>query len=446
MHRVAPALAMIRNIFGSQTGRGAAFWIVNLLIALVVPSPIAVPVLIARFRRAPPPRRPSTDAPVSGLRAREDAPAHAVPTKEDHRMSEASLFAPTQLGSVALKNRVVMAPMTRGRTVGANVPNALMAEYYAQRAGAGLIVTEGTSPSPNGTGYARIPGIWSPGQVEGWRQVTDAVHARDGRIFVQLMHTGRVGHPANLAPGAELLAPSAVAAPGVVHTDAAGPQPIPVPRAMTDAEVRHAIEELVTAARNAVEAGFDGVELHGANGYLLEQFLSPETNRRTDMWGGSVEKRITFVVEAARVVAAAIGGERVGLRLSPYGVNAGMKPYPEIEETYAKLVAELVPTGIEYLHLVDHSAMGAPSVPAALKRLLRQAWPRTFNLAGGFDRASAEAALRDGGADLVAFGRPFLANPDLVARLERGLQLNPPHAASFYTPGSKGYTDYPAAA
>jgi N-ethylmaleimide reductase len=434
MHRVAPALAMIRNIIGYQSGRGAAFWIVNLLIALVVPSPIAVPVLIARFRRAPARRRSM------------DAPADAVPTKEDHRMSDVSLFAPAQLGSLALKNRVVMAPMTRSRAIEASVPNALMAEYYAQRAGAGLIVTEGTSPSPNGTGYPRIPGIWSAAQVEGWRQVTGAVHARGGRIVVQLMHTGRVGHPANLAPGGELLAPTAVAAPGVVYTDAAGPQPNAAPRAMTDAEVRHAVEEFVTAARNAIEAGFDGVELHGANGYLLEQFLSPETNRRTDMWGGSVEKRITFVVEVARVVAAAIGGERVGFRLSPYGVNAGMTPYPEIEETYAKLVAALVPTGIEYLHLVDHSAMGAPPVPAALKRSLRQAWPRTFILAGGFDRASAEAALRDGGADLVAFGRPFLANPDLVARLERGVPLNPPEAGTFYTPGPKGYTDYPAAA
>jgi N-ethylmaleimide reductase len=209
--------------------------------------------------------------------------------------------------------------------------------------------------------------------------------------------------------------------------------------------VRRAIEEHVQAAKNAIAAGFDGVELHGANGYLLEQFISPQTNQRTDAWGGSIVKRIGFVLEVARQVAAAIGGERVGIRLSPYGVNAGMKPYPGIDETYAALVAGLAPLGIQYVHLVDHSAMGAPPVPEELKRGLRRAWPRTFILAGGFDRAAAESALREGRADLVAFGRPFLANPDLATRLEKGLALNAPAFDTFYTPGPKGYTDYPAA-
>jgi N-ethylmaleimide reductase len=354
------------------------------------------------------------------------------------------LFTPTTVGAFAVKNRVVMAPMTRSRAADASTPNELMVEYYAQRAGAGLIVTEGTSPSPNGVGYPRIPGIWSEVQVAAWKKVTNAVHARGGRIVVQLMHTGRVGHPLNLPAGAEVLAPSAVACEGEMYTDAQGLQPHPVPRAMTSAEVEQARDEYVHAARNAVAAGFDGVELHGANGYLLEQFLSPHTNLRTDAYGGSVEKRLRFVVEVAQAVAAAIGGERVGVRLSPYGANAGMKPYPEIDETYRKLVAALAPTGIQYIHVVDHSAMGAPAVPAELKQALRRAWPRTYIASGGFDRESAEAALRDGAGDLVAFGRPFISNPDFVTRLEHGLPLAAPDFKTFYTPGPKGYTDYPA--
>jgi N-ethylmaleimide reductase len=360
-------------------------------------------------------------------------------------MPDLSLFAPTTLGPLALRNRIVMSPMTRSRAVNANTPNDLMAEYYGQRAGAGLIITEGVSPAPNGTGYPRIPGLWSAPQVEGWKKVTQAVHAKGGRIFAQLMHTGRVGHPLNLPAGAEVVAPSAVALEGEMYTDAKGMQPHAVPRAMSEADVRQAIGEYVLASRNAIAAGFDGIELHGANGYLIEQFLSPHTNQRTDAWGGSVEKRLGFVVEVAQAVAAAIGGARVGIRLSPYGANAGMKPHPEIEETFTTLVPRLASTGIQYVHLVDHSAMGAPPVPETLKRALRQAWPRTFILAGGFDRESAEAALNDGRCDLVAFGRPFLANPDLVTRIERGLPLNAPDFATFYTPGPKGYTDYPVA-
>lgn len=356
-----------------------------------------------------------------------------------------ALFEPATLGKLPLRNRIVMAPMTRSRAVEANTPNQLMAEYYAQRAGAGLIITEGTSPSPNGTGYARIPGIWSKRQVVGWEKVTSAVHAKGGAMFVQLMHTGRVGHALNLPAGAEVIAPSAVAAEGAMFTDAQGPQPYPVPRAMTEAEIWSTVDEYTQAARNAIAAGFDGVELHGANGYLLEQFLSPHTNQRDDAWGGSVEKRIGFVVEVVKRVTAATDPYRVGIRLSPYGTNAGMKPYPEIDQTYLELVERLAPYGLQYLHLVDHSSMGAPKVPESLRRAIRRAWPRTVILSGGLDRSLAEAALRDGKGDLFAFARSFLANPDLVARMERNLPLNAPDPSTFYTPGPKGYTDYPTA-
>ena len=360
-------------------------------------------------------------------------------------MERIALFEPTTLGHLTLTNRVVMAPMTRSRAVEANTPNGLMAEYYVQRAAAGLVITEGTSPSPNGTGYPRIPGLWNGRQIAGWRTITDAVHRHGGHMVVQLMHTGRVGHPLNLPSGGEVLAPSPVAAEGEMYTDAQGPQPHPVPREMTDGEVQAAIEEFAHAARNAVEAGFDGVELHGANGYLIEQFLSPLTNQRNDAWGGTLERRLAFAVAVAEAVAAAIGPQRVGMRLSPYGVNAGMKPYPDIEATYTALVPRLAETGLEFLHLVDHSAMGAPEVPAALKAEVRRLWPRTLILCGGFDRDSAEAALRERRGNLIAFGRPFLANPDLVTRLQRGLALNPPDFSTFYTPGPRGYTDYPTA-
>jgi N-ethylmaleimide reductase len=360
-------------------------------------------------------------------------------------MPTMALFEPTTLGKLTLKNRLVMAPMTRSRAVESNTPNQLMAEYYAQRASAGLIITEGTAPSPNGTGYARIPGIWSNQQVLGWKKVTEAVHGKGGRIFVQLMHTGRVGHPLNLPPGARLLAPSAVPAEGTMFTDAQGPQPHPVPQAMSEADVWAAVDEYSKAARNAMAAGFDGVELHAANGYLLEQFLNPHANLRDDAWGGSIEKRIGFVVEVAKQVSGAIGGERLGIRISPHGTAAGMKAYADIDDTYVELVTRLSPYGLQYIHVVDHSSMGQPKVPEQLRRALRRAWPRTVILAGGLGRELAEAALRDGKGDLFAFGRPFLANPDLVTRLQHNLPLNVADTATFHTPGPKGYTDYPTA-
>jgi len=354
-----------------------------------------------------------------------------------------NLFSPYELGPLTLPNRIVMAPMTRNRSTG-NVPGALVAEYYAQRAGAGLIVTEGTSPSPNGLGYARIPGIFSPAQVRGWKAVADAVHAKGGRIFMQLMHTGRIGHPANLPAGAEMLAPSAVAAKGEIYTDAQGMQPHPVPRAMTEADLRNAVDEFARGAKNTREAGLDGVELHSANGYLLEQFLNPGSNRRTDAYGGSVENRCRFVLEVAAATAKAIGRERVGIRLSPYGVFNDIAPFPEVEPQYEYLARRLGALGLAYLHIVDHSAMGAPKPAESTVDKMRAAFGGTIVLSGGYDRERADRDLAAGRGHLVAFGRPFISNPDLPERLRTGATLAAPDMNTFYTPGEKGYTDYPA--
>ena len=356
------------------------------------------------------------------------------------------LFQPLATASLQLANRAVMAPMTRSRAVVANTPNALMAEYYGQRATAGLIITEGTSPSPNGLGYPRIPGLFNAAQVRGWKVVTDAVHARGGKIFVQLMHTGRVSQVANLPAGAQVLGPTADLCPGEMYTDAQGLQPHSTPRAMTATDIAHAVQEYAQSAQLAIEAGFDGVELHAANGYLIEQFLNANVNQRSDAYGGSIAGRNRFALEVARATAAAIGAHRVGIRLSPYGVFNGMGAFPEVDAQYLALTQELSQLGLLYVHLLDHSAMGAPPVPAALKSRLRAAFNGWFILAGGFDRASAESALEAGQADLIAFARPFLATPDLVERMRAGVALNALDMATFYTPGPKGYTDYPALA
>ena len=354
------------------------------------------------------------------------------------------MFEPYALGPITLANRLVMNPMTRSRSNGAGLAGAMMADYYGQRASAGLIITEGVAPTPSGKGYARIPGIWNQKQVESWKPVTAAVHAKGGRIFMQLMHTGRISHSANMSNGATILAPSALAAPGQMYTDSLGLQGHPVPHAMNEDEILQAIATFAKAAANVVAAGFDGVELHGANGYLIEQFLSPVTNQRKDAWGGSVKARLRFALEVAKSVVAAIGGDKVGMRLSPYGVNGGMAAYPEVDETYLALAAGLDALGLVYLHLADHQGMGAPAVPAALRQGLRKAWTRSLLIGGSFDQATAEQALSQGQCDLVGFGRAFLANPDLVARWTEGKPLNPVDATTFFTPGIKGYTDYPA--
>lgn len=360
------------------------------------------------------------------------------------------LFSKATLGKLTLQNHMVMAPLTRSRATG-NVPNDLMAEYYAQRASVGLIITEGTSPSPNGLGYARIPGIFSNEQVAGWQKVTDAVHAKGpknlgAKIFVQLMHTGRIAHQLNLPKGARVVGPSAVVAAGEMYTDAEGMKPHTVPEAMSEADLMATAAEYVQASTNAMKAGFDGVELHAANGYLLEQFLRPNSNVRTDQYGGGIENRARFVLEVAEAVIAAIGKDKVGIRLSPYGAFNDMPLYPEMEADYTYLAGKLNALGLTYVHLVDHSAQGAPVVPDSIKATFRKVFKQTLILSGGYDVKRAEADLAAGRADLIAFGKPILANPDMVERFKTGAPLNAPDMATFYTPGPKGYTDYPALA
>jgi N-ethylmaleimide reductase len=356
------------------------------------------------------------------------------------------LFDKFSARSLQLANRMVMAPLTRSRATTQHTPNALMATYYGQRATAGLIISEGTSPSPNGLGYPRIPGLYDTAQAQAWKATTTAVHAQGGKIFVQFMHCGRVAHVANLPAGAEVLGPGTAVCPGEMFTDSQGMQPHSPPRAMTEADIAHAVKEHVTAAGLALDAGFDGIELHGANGYLIEQFLNPIVNLRTDGHGGSIEGRNRLALEIARATVAAIGRDRVGIRLSPYGVFNGTGEFPEVQAQYLALAEALSAAGLLYLHLVDHSAMGAPPVPADFKIKLRNGFDGLFILSGGFDHASAEQALLDKRGDLIAFGRPFLANPDLVARLQKDAPLNAPDMATFYVPGAKGYTDYPALA
>jgi len=359
-------------------------------------------------------------------------------------MENYKLFSNYKLGKTELNNRVVMSPMTRSRAIG-NIPNDLMAEYYRQRSGAGLIITEGTSPSPNGLGYSRIPGIFSKPQVEGWKKVTSAVHKEGSKIFVQLMHTGRISHSLNLPERARVLAPSAVRPAGQAWTDAKQLQDFPVPEEMTSKDIELTKKEFVDSSKNSIEAGFDGVELHSANGYLLEQFLSPISNVRNDEYGGSVENRCRFVLEVTAAVAEAIGKERTGIRLSPYGVASDMPHYPEIDATYKYLAEQLNKIGIVYIHIVDHSLMGAPEVPLELKKMMRSIFKNSVIISGGYDFKRAESDLESGLGDLVAFGRPFLNNPDLVERLKNNWPLSKDLKYDlFYTPGEKGYSDYPA--
>lgn len=357
-------------------------------------------------------------------------------------MPKTILFDSYKLGSLTLKNRVVMAPMTRNRSAN-NVPDHLVAEYYGQRAEAGLIITEGTSPSPNGLGYARIPGLFNEEHVKAWHAVTDKVHAGKSHIFVQLMHCGRASHPDNLPAKAKIIAPSAIALGQDIWTDTKGNQPAPVPEAMSEKEIEDTIHEFVKSADLAVKSGFDGVEIHGANGYLVDQFLNTAANQRTDRWGGTIENRARFPLEIAKQMAKKIGPEKVGIRLSPYGAFNSTTPDAEMDRLYEYLAKELSTLGIAYIHVVDHSSMGAPAVPDSVKKLIRSNFKGTYILSGGYDKKTAEADLDAKKGDIVAFGRPFISNPRLVSKMLEDAPLTPADQTTFYTPGPKGFTDYP---
>ena len=345
-----------------------------------------------------------------------------------------TLFSSVRLGDLTLANRIAMAPMTRNRSPD-GVPTDLNALYYGQRASAGLIITEGTTPDAGGRGYIDIPGLYDAAQVAGWRKVAETVHAKGGRIVVQIMHTGRISHP-DFLDGALPVAPSAVASSGEIITKA-GPKPMPVPRALEAAEIPAVIATYGRAATLAVEAGLDGVEIHGANGYLPSQFLSTNANLRTDEWGGSVENRARFLLGAVAAAAAAIGPGRVGVRVNP-GSTFNNVADTDPEATLTHLATALAGQGLAYLHLVG----GAYSYDAA--GIARRLFDGPLILNGGYDAARAEADLVAGRADVIAFGVSFLANPDLPERLRTGAALNAPDPKTFYGGDARGYTDYPA--
>lgn len=349
-----------------------------------------------------------------------------------------SLFQTLPLGLRTLRNRIVMAPMTRSRANDVGVPSELVATYYRQRASAGLIITEGTSPSAMGKGYVRTPGIYNDAQAQAWRAVTDAVHAEGGTIFLQIMHCGRIAHPSMLPEQAQPVAPSAVRAEGTAWTDS-GPQALVEPRALSTEEVLQVIEQHAQATRRALDAGFDGVELHAASGYLPEQFLSSKTNLRTDAYGGSVENRTRFVLETLRAMVAVAGPKRVGLKISPeMNFNDVVDAHPV--QTYTTLVQGLQGLDLAYLHV----ALFNPATD--YHALLRPLFQGAYLAGGGLTRESAQALLDSGVADAAVFGSPFLANPDLPERLRRDAALNAADRNTFYSPGAVGYTDYPALA
>ncbi|MGP0092231.1 MAG: alkene reductase [Xanthobacteraceae bacterium] len=360
--------------------------------------------------------------------------------------ARSDLFQPVWLGPYHLANRIVMAPLTRSRAGADGVPVPLMAEYYAQRASAGLIIAEGTNISAQGRGYAFTPGLYTGPQVAAWRLVTQAIHAKGGRVFVQLWHVGRVSHP-SLQPGGALpVAPSAIRPAGTSFTET-GFQPCVTPRALEAAEIPGLIEQYRHAATNALAAGFDGVEIHAANGYLIEQFLRDSTNKRTDAYGGSRENRARFLLEVTEAVARVCDGERVGIRLSPLSPVNDIGPDSDPEATYGYVVERLNSFGLAYIHIIEGVTQGPREVAGGFDlQILRRSFDGLYIANNGYDLELALEARRRNDADLIAFGRLYIANPDLVERLRIGAPLSIPDRASFFGGGAAGYIDYPALA
>ncbi|MBC6991320.1 alkene reductase [Hymenobacter sp. BT491] len=356
-----------------------------------------------------------------------------------------NLFTPIQVGALTLPNRLAMAPMTRSRATNpGNVPTDSIIEYYVQRASAGLIITEGSQVSPQGVGYINTPGIYSDEQVAGWKKVTDAVHAAGGRIFIQLWHVGRVSHP--FFHNGELpVAPSAIKPEGVKAFTGQGFEEVPTPRALELSEIPGVVEQFRLAARNAKLAGFDGAEIHGANGYLLDQFLQDGPNQRTDEYGGSLENRARFVLEVVEAVTDELGVDRVGIRFSPQG-SASIQDSDRVK-TFSYITEQLNKFNLAYLHVIEarpgHPMAAAAGVPAVAAHL-RQIFNGTFILNGGYTQETADQAIANNEADVIAFGVPFIANPDLPERFRVGAALNSPDFSTFYVPGDKGFIDYPS--
>ncbi len=351
------------------------------------------------------------------------------------------LFEKYKLGDIELQNRMAMSPMTRSRAVEGNVPNPLSAIYYSQRAKAGLIISEASQVSTQGVGYIRTPGIYSPEQVEGWKDVTRAVHDAGGKIFMQLWHVGRVSHP-DFHNGELPVAPSALPVEGEVFTYQ-GKKKMVIPRALELQEIKNIVEQYVKGAENAKTAGFDGVELHGANGYLLDQFLRDSSNKRTDVYGGSIQNRARLPLEVVEAIIKVWGSERVGYKISPHGTMHSMSDSNPVQ-TFSYLVTELSQLKIGYLHVAE-PIQGSAAVPVEKRilPLLRNKFVNTLMVNGGYDAITGNAIIESGEADMVAFGSKFLANPDLPERFKRNAALNQPDFATFYSGEEKGYIDYP---